>query len=55
MVSMLQKCQDAIGTGYLSAFPSIYFDYLENLEFDKVQVSLRIFQNIYENFSPPIT
>lgn len=31
-----QEVQKTIGTGYLAAFPSDIFDYLENLQFDKV-------------------
>ncbi len=29
LVTELGKCQDALGTGYLSAFPALYFDKLE--------------------------
>jgi uncharacterized protein len=29
LVTELSKCQDALGTGYLSAFPATYFDRLE--------------------------
>src|ERR1700722_17794677 len=29
LVTELGKCQDALGSGYLSAFPAIYFDRLE--------------------------
>ena len=32
MVAELAKCQKAIGTGYLSAFPEMYFDDLEAME-----------------------
>jgi DUF1680 family protein len=36
MVSALGECQDAIGTGYLSAFPASEFDTLETVFFDGV-------------------
>lgn len=32
LVTALKECQDAIGTGYLSAFPSHFFDRLEALQ-----------------------
>lgn len=32
VIDELEKCQDKIGTGYLSAFPTSFFDRLENLK-----------------------
>jgi len=51
MVDVLEEVQNAIGTGYLAAFPSVIFDYLESLQYVLCPRAPTFINNEYHFFS----